>query len=476
MSLDTFRPMKTPTFSMRNLARSLAALGAGRTSSEALAATVREFLLATLRTFPWRVTFQDWTGARYDTGGDATHWSGHEALEIRLNEGAGRDLLALDGMRFLERFLDREVELTGNLYLLPELRNYVKLTLTPWRILQNRLRNLVFEHPSRARASVKSHYDISEEALFYLDRVYRSYSCAMFEEPDVLTRRSDLEVGRGQADTYDSLEKAQWRKFAHAADYLAPRPDETVLDVGCGYPGFLMVLMDRHAGAKVVGWTHSANQVREGRGMLAGYNASRYELNEGDYREDTRQYDHIHSTGMISHVGPPGPNSGLLNYVREVRRRIRTGGRYVHHALMIAHTGSRLFDSIGPAFNRRYVWPGFYWYTLGQHVTALEANGFQVMRAIDLTPHYAKTTWMWHERMCADRDRFVRHAGESTYRAWQLFLAGITGSFLIRQTHCYRLLCQATDTERPAVDRSDPARGISARMPIDLPPVRGARA
>jgi hypothetical protein len=77
--------------------------------------------------------------------------------------------------------------------------------------------------------------------------------------------------------------------------------------------------------------------------------------------------------------------------------------------------------------------------------------------------------------MCADRDRFVRHAGESTYRAWQLFLAGITGSFLIRQTHCYRLLCQATDTERPAVDRSDPARGISARMPIDLPPVRGAR-
>ena len=452
------------------MARSLAALGASRTSSQALALKVRAFLDETLQAFPWRVRFRDWTGARYETGGEASHWSGHDGLDIEINPGAGRDLLALDGMRFLERFLDREVEMAGNLYLLPELRNYVKLALKPWQIAQNRLRNLVFENPSRARASVKSHYDISEEALFYLDRVYRSYSCAMWEEPHVLARRQDLAVGRGASDDYDSLEKAQWRKFAHAADYLAPGPGERVLDVGCGYPGFLMTLMDRHPGAKVVGWTHSANQVREGLGMLEGYDASRYELHEGDYREDTRQYDHIHSTGMISHVGPPGPNSGLLNYVREVRRRIRTGGRYLHHALMIAHTGSKLFDSIGPAFNRRYVWPGFYWYTLGQHVTTLEANGFQVLRVIDLTPHYAKTTWAWHERMCADRERFVRHAGDSTYRAWQVFLAGITGSFMIRQTHCYRLLCQAVDTERPSLDRSDPAQSVSARIPIDMPP------
>jgi cyclopropane-fatty-acyl-phospholipid synthase len=454
------------------MARSLAALGARRTSRDSLAARVREFLLGTLQSFPWRVRIVDWTGARYDAGGDASHWSGHEALEMRLNEGAGRDLLALDGMRFLERFLDREVDLDGNLYLLPELRNYVKLTLTPRQIVQNRLRNLVFENPSRARASVKSHYDIPEDALFYLDRKYRSYSCAMWEEPHVLTRRADLAVGRGESDEYDSLEKAQWRKFAHAADYLAPAPGEAVLDVGCGYPGFLMTLMDRHPGARVVGWTHSSNQVREGEVMLAGHDASRYELHEGDYREDTRQYDHIHSTGMISHVGPPGPNSGLLNYTREVRRRIRTGGRYVHHALMIAWTGSKLFDSIGPAFNRRYVWPGFYWYTLGQHVKTLEENGFQVMRVIDMTPHYAKTTWAWHERLCGDAERFIRHAGESTYRAWQVFLAGITGSYLNRQTHCYRLLCQAVDTERPSVERSDPAHGLSARMPIGLPPVR----
>ncbi len=470
---ESVRPLRTPSSLIRGTARSLAALAAGRSAGEALAARVRSFLVDTLQTFPWRVRFEDWTGARYEAGGSAPHWSGHTALTIRLGPGAGRDLLALDGMRFLERFVDGEVDMTGNQYLLAELRNYVKLSLKPWQVVQNRLRNFVLEHPARARTSVKSHYDIPDDALFYLDRAYRSYSCAMFEEPEAIGRREDLAVGVGEADTFDSLEKAQWRKFAHAADYLAPAPDETVLDVGCGYPGFLKVLMDRHPCRQVVGWTHSANQVREGAGMLSGYEPSRYELNEGDYREDRRVYDHVHSTGMISHVGPPGRNSGLVNYTREVRRRIRTGGRYVHHALMMAWTGSKLFDAIGPAFNRRYVWPGFYWYTLGQHVTALEENGFQVMRVIDMTPHYAKTTWTWYERMCADPDRFIRHAGESTYRAWQVFLAGITSTFLNRQTHCYRLLCQAIDTERPTPERSDPLRGISARMPIAMPPFRG---
>ncbi len=457
---------RSPMPLVRSVARSVAALRTSSAPDDALAATLREFLVGTLTEFPWRIRFRDWTGARWDAGGDTPHWSEHEALEIRLGRGAARDLLALDAMRFLERFLDGEVDLEGNLYLFAEIRNWAKLTLKPWQILRNRVRNYVFETPSTARESVKSHYDIPEEALFYLDRAFRSYSCAIFDDPADLRREEVLRVGEGRDDDWDSLERAQWRKFAHAADYLAPGEDETVLDVGCGYPGFLMTAMDRHRCKKVVGWTHSANQVREGRGMLAGYDDDRFELHEGDYREDDRLYDHIHSTGMISHVGPPGPDSGLRSYTQHVRRRIKTGGRYVHHALMTAHTGTPLFDAIGPAFNRRYVWPGFYWYSLGEHVKTLEENGFQIVRVFDLTPHYAKTCFAWYERLMAEPERFVAHAGESTFRAWQVFLAGVTGSYLNRQTHCYRIFCQAVDIESPSVAFSDPARSPSATLPV----------
>ncbi|HEX9710552.1 MAG TPA: class I SAM-dependent methyltransferase, partial [Candidatus Thermoplasmatota archaeon] len=224
-----------------------------------------------------------------------------------------------------------------------------------------------------------------------------------------------------------------------AVDYCAPAPGDTLLDVGCGYGGQLVVSLEHHDFAKIVGWTHSSNQAREGEGLLSRFDPARWELNEGDYREDDRVFDHVMSTGMISHVGP----RGLVPYVRNVRRRIRKGGRYVHHALMTAH--SRLphgFD-VGHIFNKKYVWPGFHWFTVGTHVKALEENGFQVRRAVDLSMHYAKTTAAWYERFMAHAELASRTLGEPTFRAWRVFMAGVHGGFLNRTTHVYRLYCEA---------------------------------
>jgi cyclopropane-fatty-acyl-phospholipid synthase len=102
------------------------------------------------------------------------------------------------------------------------------------------------------------------------------------------------------------------------------------------------------------------------------------------------------STGMICHVGP----RGLVPYVRWVRDHIRPGGRYIHHCMMhhekIRGTQPR---AIGVAFNHDYVWPGFHWFSLTEHVEALHTNGFLIDKAVDLSPHYAKTTYYWYLRM-----------------------------------------------------------------------------
>jgi cyclopropane fatty-acyl-phospholipid synthase-like methyltransferase len=434
-----------------------------------LAVRLQATLEGMFAAFPWCVRVEDWNGHVYDLGGSAPHWSGWDHMSIRLSPDGGRDLLGLNMMKFLDRFVSGEVGMEGNLYLLGEIRNYLKLKMRPIDIIKSRMGSRVMEAPERAQSSVKSHYDIPQRSLFYLDRVYQSYSCAMWEEPDDLGLDGLLRVGNGEHDDWDSLERAQWKKFAHAADFLAPEKGETVLDVGCGYPGFLQVMMDRHPGAeRVVGWTHSTNQVQEGEVMLKEYDPARFELNEGDYREDNRPYDHIHSTGMISHVGPPGKDSGLLNYVQHIRSRIRTGGRYVHHALMDTCHEAPLFDYVGPAFNRKYVWPGFYWYTLGEHIKTLEENGFQVVQVLNLSPHYGKTTRAWYERMVQDSDRFIKHASESTYRAWQFFLAGSSGSLFARQAHCYRVLCEATDIDVPSRTVSDPAQNAISKIPIQV--------
>lgn len=403
---------------------------------------LKSFFYNTLSSFPWRIIVKDWTGQSYSVGGDEPHWHARP-LEMDIKtERAGADLLAMRPMKFLDRFLSGEVDMRGNLYLLSHIRQYAKMSLSIPQMLLSVLSSRAFllQDTKRAKTNVKSHYDIPQEVLdTYLDQTYMSYSCAMFEHPDDFDVDEMLRPGRGKQDNFDSLEKAQWRKFADAMEFLDPKRGETVVDIGCGYGGQLAVALESTPASRVVGWTHSANQVRGGRRMLAEFDEGRWELNEGDYRLENRQFDHVASTGMVSHVGP----RGLVPYVRNIRKLIRDGGRYVHHALMAPYTGRSLDSDIGIAFNKKYVWPGFHWFTYAQHTKALEENGFEVVRSTNLSQHYAKTTAAWYERMMQKKGVMVSHMGEATLRAWQIYLSGASGGFTNGEMHVYRLYCRA---------------------------------
>ena len=392
--------------------------------------------------FPYRIHVENWNGNKFVLGQRGRHWA-QKPLEIHIKTvEAGEDAMNLDGLRFLERFRNGEIDLTGNLYLLSELRDHAGLALTRWQLFGQALRAgmLQFQDMRRARENVKTHYDIPQNAVnVYLDKEYRAYSCGMFENPQEFDIDAMTTPGNGELDTFDSLEKAQWRKFKDAVDFLDAREGETLLDVGCGYGGQLVVALENAQFDKVVGWTLSSNQVNDGKVSLSRFVPERWELNEGDYREDDRVFDHITSTGMISHVGP----RGLVPYVRNIRRRIRTGGRYVHHAIMNRYYQLPLDAEIGIAFNKKYVWPGFHWFTFGQHVRSLEMNGFVVRKAVNLSPHYAKTVASWYERMMANPDVLKECLGERGFRAWQVYLSGGSQVLFSGRGHVYRLYCQA---------------------------------
>ena len=406
------------------------------------AARLQAFLEESLREFPYEIIITDWHGRSYTLGLKQPHWRGLP-LEIHLKtKAAGKDLLALNAIGYLDRFVAGEVDMVGNIYVLAAIRDAMSLAMPWWRLLPRMFagRTFLFQSPSRASVNVKSHYDIPQEALHrYLDRIYMSYSCGMFEYPERLAVDELVRAGQGQVDDFDSLEKAHWRKFKDAVDFVRPEKGETLLDVGCGYGGQLRVALENHPFGKVVGWTHSHNQAVEGSKGLASFDPARWELQEGDYRQDHRVFDHITSTGMISHVGP----RGLVPYVREVRRRIRKDGRYVHHALMTPYKDRALDAEIGVAFNKKYVWPGFHWFTLGEHIRALEENGFEVTRVVNLSPHYAKTTAAWYERMAASQQFMREKVGEATFRAWQIYLATCSQGFLQGALHVYRVYTRA---------------------------------
>lgn len=433
------RLLSLANFSPKPL-RQRAASILSRLSSRELAKEVRAFLEKALDGFPWPVEITDWEGNHYFLGGNENHWCGRPLIVKMLTPEAGRDLLGLNGLRFLERFLVAEVELEGNLYILSDIRSKSKMHLNAIQLLTRLFQDKAFQGIQQARVNVKSHYDIPQEVLnIYLDQIYMSYSTGIFADPEEIHVEDLIRVGQGEADQFDSLEQAQWRKFKDAVDFIAPKEGETLLDIGCGYGGQLVVALENYPFGKVVGFTHSANQVREGKKLLAAFDKDRWELNEGDYREDNRIYDHVTSTGMVSHVGP----RGFVPYLKNVRKRIKKGGRYLHHAIMTPYSLIPLDFQVGPTFNKKYVWPGFHWFTLGEHVRALEKHGFEVTKLVNLSPSYAKTTAAWYERLMAKKEIMIQHLERETFRAWQIFLAGFSGNCSNKGIHVYRIYCEA---------------------------------
>ena len=448
-------------------------------SAATLPDRLKGMLEKVLADMPWKVEFTDWTGRKYELGGNETHWGG-ETLKVHIKTvAAGRDLLALDGFSFLERFLTQEVDFSS-FYMLHDLKGFLNLTIiNPLHVATNLASVLAFQDTKRAGINVSNHYDMPEAAVRkWLDSEYASYSCAIFEDPHNLNREELRRIGKGQEDNWDSLEKAQWRKFKDAAEWLNPASGETTLDVGCGYPGYLRTHMELFPNAgKIVGWTHSDNQVRHGIHLLNEFDPNRYELHRGDYREEfegvtsgngtvgnmrslrdhpKRVFDCIQSTGMICHVGP---GKGLSEYVKNCRALIRKGGRMVHHCMMEPHSTVPLDFHIGSAFCKKYVWPGFHWYGLAEHISTLQEHGFKVMLSRDLTAHYAKTTMAWAERYTANaeaiRAAFDRCAEqrlkagkvpmgtEETFRSMRLFLGASPGGFITGSMQINRLYCVA---------------------------------
>ena len=115
----------------------------------------------------------------------------------------------------------------------------------------------------------------------------------------------------------------------------------------------------------------------------------------------------------------------------------------MHHVIMNPWSRRPVDSFMGVAFCKKYVWPGFHWFCVGDHYAALERNGFRILGEKNLRLHYAKTTAAWYLRMMQDGDRLRKLVGEQTFRAWQIYLAGSSGGFSSGQIEIHRIYTEA---------------------------------
>jgi len=259
-----------------------------------------------------------------------------------------------------------------------------------------------FNFIKKSKMNVSHHYDISDDLYdLFLDSK-RQYSCAYFKNEN------------------DSLETAQNNKIQHIIKKLNIKPNQKILDIGCGW-GSLAMDIAKSAQCEVTGITLSENQfnycVKKAK-ELNLENQLTFKLM--DYRELNEKFDRIVSVGMFEHVGRKFYNK----FFKQIDNLLDKDGVSLIHTI----------GSVNPPRDphpwiTKYIFPGGYTPSLSEVTTPIEKAGLIVSDIEVLRLHYAHTLRHWKENCIKNREKIISMFDEKFFRMWEFYLAGCEMAF-----------------------------------------------
>jgi cyclopropane-fatty-acyl-phospholipid synthase len=357
---------------------------------------------------------------------DGTRFAAGEAapaFAIRFRTRAAQwRTLAYKHIGLLEAYFDGEIDIDGDLGAMFRLGMYSDFDTPNLLVaLRNRWHELLHSNASKARAKANArvHYGLGVD--FYsqwLDVPLMMYTCGYWPE--------------GVA----TLEQAQAAKIDLVCRKIALRAGDSVVDVGCGYGGF-MIRAAQRLGVYATGLNTTPEQVEELRARLAREGLSdRLPVVEADFRDPIGQFDKVVSIGVLEHAG----RDQLDEVVAAHARLLRPGGIGLLH--FIGHVGQAQTEF----FIRRHVFPGGWIPSLARTIEAMERNGLEVLDIENLRRHYALTLDAWAARFDArwetiralDPTRF----DERFRRIWRTYLVGCAEMFRspCGRTHLFQIV------------------------------------
>ncbi len=349
--------------------------------------------------------------------GDSVVFGEEPKVTLRLTNREGAKRIITDGfLGFGEAYMAQQLEVDGDLGELLRLGLTINFNEHKLSVGQ-KLRFLftaILNRDSRSKApkNISYHYDRGNDFYkLYLDDSL-TYSCAYFRAPD------------------DSLEQAQDNKYEHICRKLLLKPDESLVDIGCGWGGML-IYAARHYGITGIGCTLSRSQFEFANNKIKGLGLqSRIQVVYKDYREMTGKFDKFVSIGMFEHVG----KKYYPIFFRRVKQLLKEGGVGLLHSI-----GK---DAASPSdpWTMKYIFPGGYIPTLAEMTEGAGKVGFSVLDVENLRLHYAKTLDRWTENYERNIDKVKKMFDESFVRRWRLFLVSSAAGFRYSQTRLFQMV------------------------------------
>lgn len=347
-------------------------------------------------------------------------------VDMQVNDAAAfTQMVRKDSVGLADAYMARQWE-TADLARFVELvvenaKAKVKLGLPGQAILiriQGLLRRLRHNEAGRSRKNVKAHYDIGNSMYeLMLDSEVMGYTCGLYRDP----KRLMFDQFDG-SEREITVEQAQLNKYRLLAAKAGVKPGDTVVELGCGWGGFA-ILLAREFGCTVKAYNLSHEQVVYARQKAEGLPI---EFVEADYRTADGQYDAVVSVGMAEHVG----DLHLPAFLQTVERLLKPGGTAVVHTITSADRPYDLYK-LRTGFIQEYIFPGCcipavkaIIGAMGDH-TDLELQHFE-----NIGKHYALTLRHWRTKFY-DNIEQVRALGydEAFIRMWDFYLCNCEAEF-----------------------------------------------
>jgi cyclopropane-fatty-acyl-phospholipid synthase len=259
-----------------------------------------------------------------------------------------------------------------------------------------------------SKKNIAAHYDLGDDFYeLFLDETM-TYSCGVFAHEAATLREASIE------------------KYDRICRKLELKPDDHVLEIGCGWGGFALHAA-RNYGCRITATTISDRQFDAAtkRVQEAGL-STRVEIVKRDYRDLTGTFSKVVSIEMIEAVG----HGFMPDYLKMISDRLATNGMAAIQAITIP---DQFYDAYRNSvdFIQKHIFPGGCLVSFGRMTKLLaEKTDLRPIHLESMPEHYARTLAEW-------RIRFLERIEEAKslkyddrfLRAWLYYLCYCEAGF-----------------------------------------------
>ena len=341
--------------------------------------------------------------------------TGQPVFHVYIRTSAGQKALeSLSELAICEAYIWGDLDFDGDLVRAMSSRRVLSdhnVWIKTWR----RLRPLLVGRERCNPDWIAKHYDVGNIQLVAAERRYNTYTPGIYDGED------------------DALEDGAERKLSAAFQSLRLKPGDSLLEVGCGWGGFLRYCARR--GIRATGITLSRDQLT--------YAKARIDEDRSAATVLYQDFFSFHPEDPFDGISMMGVMEDLSDYRRVLRTLavlIRPGGRiYLDFAAATTPVSS---------FITKYIWPGtFRMVHMPELVDCLTHSPFEIVELHNDRRNYYLWALGVYQRWMDRKEEVLARADEARWRTFQLLYAGCAElmSSPARQATAYRMVLERVE-------------------------------